>query len=89
MSNTANAATGGTTTTNNMLRGYVSRIENLEEQKKDISNDIKDVYSEAEGEGFDKKALRTLIRLRKQDKAERENLDAVVETYEAALESGA
>ena len=49
------------------LKSFVERIEKLEEEKKAISDDIKDVYGEAKGNGFDVKALRTIIRMRKQD----------------------
>ncbi|EAB6717861.1 DUF2312 domain-containing protein, partial [Salmonella enterica subsp. enterica] len=54
------------------LRALIERIERLEEEKKTIADDIKDVYAEAKGNGFDTKAIRTIIRLRKQDQAERE-----------------
>ncbi len=75
-------------TTNNtqaVLQGYVKRIENLTAERQTFSDDIKDVYNEAESEGFDKKALKQIIARRKKDRAEVDNLDAVVETYEAAL----
>jgi len=49
------------------LKAIVERIERLEEEKKTISDDIRDVYAEAKGNGFDVKALRTIVRLRKQD----------------------
>jgi uncharacterized protein (UPF0335 family) len=68
-----------------LLRGYITRIENLMDTKKDISNDIKDVYEEAAGEGFDKKALRTVISRRQKDKAEVLNLDSMVELYESNI----
>ncbi len=67
------------------LRSLIERIERLEEDKKAIADDIKDVFAEAKGNGFDVKALRQLIRLRKQDKAEREEAEAILDLYMAAL----
>jgi uncharacterized protein (UPF0335 family) len=67
------------------LRAFVERIERLEEEKKTISDDIRDVYAEAKGNGYDVKALRAIIRLRKQDKDERQEQEAILETYMHAL----
>ena len=67
------------------LRAVVERIEHLEEEKKAISDDIRDVYAEAKGNGYDVKALRKVIRLRKQDKDERAEEEAILETYMHAL----
>lgn len=67
------------------LRAFIERIERLEEEKKTISDDIKDVYAEAKGTGFDTKALRTLIRLRKKDANERQEEEAILDLYKAAL----
>ena len=67
------------------LRSIVERIERLEEEKKTIADDIKDVYAEAKGNGFDVKALRTIVRLRKLDTDERKEQEAVLETYMHAL----
>ena len=67
------------------LRAFVERIERLEEEKKVISDDVRDVYAEAKANGFDVKALRTIVRLRKQDVDERKEHDAIVETYMLAL----
>ena len=67
------------------LKSLVERIERLEEEKKAIADDIKEVYAEAKGHGFDTKALRALVSLRKQDASERAELEAVLETYKAAL----
>lgn len=67
------------------LKSIIERVERLEEDKKAISDDIKDVYGEAKGNGFDVKALRTIVRMRKQDADERQNQEAVLETYMAAL----
>jgi uncharacterized protein (UPF0335 family) len=67
------------------LRAFIERIERLEEEKKTISDDIKDVYAEAKGTGFDTKALRVIIRLRKKDQAERQEEEAILDLYKAAL----
>ena len=67
------------------LKAIVERIEKLEEEKKAISDDIKDVYGEAKGNGFDVKALRSIIRLRKQDADERQEQETILETYMQAL----
>jgi uncharacterized protein (UPF0335 family) len=67
------------------LKAIIARIEKLEEEKKTISDDIRDVYAEAKGTGFDVKALRTVVRMRKQDANERQEQEAILETYLNAL----
>ena len=67
------------------LRSIVERVERLEEEKKSISDDIRDVYAEAKGNGFDVKALRQIVRMRKQDAHERAEQEAVLDLYRAAL----
>jgi len=67
------------------LRTIVERIERLEEEKKSIADDIKDVYAEAKANGFDTKALRKIVAIRKQDQNERMEQEAVLDTYMAAL----
>ena len=67
------------------LKAFVERIERLEEEKKTSSDDIREVYAEAKGNGYDVKALRTIVRLRKQDVEERKKEEAVLETYMHAL----
>jgi uncharacterized protein (UPF0335 family) len=67
------------------LKAIIERVEHLEEEKKAISDDIRDVYAEAKGNGFDVKALRTVVRLRKQDKTERAEQEAILEVYLQAL----
>jgi uncharacterized protein (UPF0335 family) len=67
------------------LKAIIERIERLEEEKKTISDDIRDVYAEAKGNGFDVKALRTIVRLRKQDVEERKEQETILETYMHAL----
>jgi uncharacterized protein (UPF0335 family) len=67
------------------LKSVIERIERLEDEKKATSDDIKEVYAEAKVNGFDVKALRTIVRLRKQDVDERKEEEAVLETYMHAL----
>jgi uncharacterized protein (UPF0335 family) len=67
------------------LKSIVERIERLEEEKKTISDDIKDVYGEAKANGFDTKALRKIIALRKQDRDERAEQEAILDLYKQAL----
>ncbi|MDH4993030.1 DUF2312 domain-containing protein [Aquamicrobium lusatiense] len=67
------------------LRSFIERIERLEIEKKTIADDIKEVFAEAKGTGFDTKAMRTLIRLRKKDRAEREEEEAILDMYLNAL----
>jgi uncharacterized protein (UPF0335 family) len=67
------------------LKAIIERIERLEEEKKAISEDIRDVYAEAKGNGFDVKALRSIVRLRKQDIDERKEHETILETYMHAL----
>jgi uncharacterized protein (UPF0335 family) len=67
------------------LRSFIERIERLVEEKKTIADDIKEVFAEAKGTGFDTKAMRTLIRLRKKDQAERQEEEAILDLYMAAL----
>lgn len=67
------------------LKAFVERIERLEEEKKATSDDIRDVYAEAKGTGFDAKALRSIVRLRKQDTDERREQQEILDTYMHAL----
>lgn len=67
------------------LKSFVERIERLEEEKKGLADDIRDVFAEAKGRGFDTKALRQIIKLRKQDKAERDEQEAILDLYMQAL----
>jgi len=67
------------------IKAIIERVERLEDEKKGISDDIKDIYSEAKGNGFDVKALRTIVRMRKQDADERAEQEAILEVYLAAL----
>lgn len=67
------------------LRSFIERIERLEEEKKTISDDIKEVYAELKGNGFDSKAVREIIRLRKKEDHERQEEEAMVQLYKNAL----
>ena len=67
------------------LRAFVERIERLEEEKKTIADDIKEIYAEAKGNGFDTKVLRRVVSLRKQDMNERLEQEAVLDLYLHAL----
>lgn len=67
------------------LRAFIERIERMEEEKKAISDDIKEIYAEAKGNGFDTRVLRQIVRIRKQDHAERMEQEALLELYMAAL----
>ena len=67
------------------LRSLVDRIERLEEERKALSSDIKDIYGEAKSAGFDVKVLRQLIRLRKQEPAEIEEQETLLDVYRRAL----
>lgn len=67
------------------LKSFIERIERLEEEKAGLSGDIKDVYAEAKATGFDGKALRRIVSLRKKDHAERQEEEAILELYMQAL----
>lgn len=67
------------------LRSYIERIERLEEEKKAIADDIKEVFAEAKGTGFDVKAMRKIIALRKLDKADAQEQEYMIDLYKHAL----
>lgn len=81
----ADQATGVNSTTAQELRLLIERAERLEEEKKGIAEDIKDVFGEAKARGFDVKAMRKIMRIRKQKKEDFEHEEAILETYMAAL----
>ena len=68
------------------LRSFVERIERLEEEKATLAADIKEVYAEAKGTGFDVKTLRQIIALRKLDQADRQEMEEMLELYKRALD---
>ncbi len=74
-----------TSSAKDQLRAIVTRIERLEEEKAALAADLREVYAEAKGNGFDVKALRTVVRLRKQDENKRREEEAVLTTYLHAL----
>lgn len=78
MSQTGGVAAG-------QLKSFVERIERLEEEKKGIADDIRDVFGEAKAQGFDTKIMRQVIRLRKKDTAERQEEEALLDLYMHAL----
>lgn len=67
------------------LRSFIQRIERLEEEKKTISDDIREIFAEAKANGFDPKIMKQIIKLRKMDPADRQESEALLETYLAAL----
>ncbi len=69
------------------LKSFIERIERLEEEKLALVADIREVYSEAKGAGFDVKVMRQLIRLRKMDRDDRSQMEAVLDVYERALDA--
>lgn len=74
--------------TDDKLRLLIERIERLEEEKKGIADDIKDVFAEAKGEGYDTKIMKDIIRYRKMNPDDRRYWDEVFETYKMALGLG-
>jgi uncharacterized protein (UPF0335 family) len=76
---------GKTTFAHGQLKSIVERIERLEEEKKVIAGDIKEVYAEAKSNGFDTKILRKVISIRKKEPAEREEEESMLDVYLAAL----
>lgn len=71
--------------TADQLRSYIERIERLEEEKANLTADIREVYAEAKGNGFDTKVLRQVVKIRKQDKNERAEQEAILDLYLHAL----
>ena len=67
------------------LQQFVERIERLDEEKKALVDDVKDVFAELKGRGFDVKAVREILRIRKQDRSERQEQEAILELYMNAL----
>jgi uncharacterized protein (UPF0335 family) len=76
------------TATDNQLRLFVERVERLEEEKKGIADDIRDVYAEAKSQGYDAKIMRQIVRLRKMPAHDRAEMEALLDTYKAALGLG-
>ncbi|MFP6731357.1 MAG: DUF2312 domain-containing protein [Alphaproteobacteria bacterium] len=68
------------------LRSYIDRIERLEEEKAGLASDIRDIYAEAKGNGFDSKTMRRIVSLRKLDQSERNEQEALLDLYQRALD---
>ena len=81
----ATIAPGATTIAGERLRSFLERVERLEEEKTTIAGDIKEVYAEAKGEGYDTKTRRKIIRLRKMDRDKRQEEEALLDLYLSAL----
>jgi uncharacterized protein (UPF0335 family) len=79
----AKAKVGGVAV--DQLKSIIARVEKLEEEKAALAADIRDVFAEAKGNGYDVKAIRTIIRMRKQDASEREEEETILDTYLHAL----
>ncbi len=78
-------ASGITTSAPGKLKSLIERIERLEEDKAAVASDLKEVYAEAKGEGFDVKIVRKVVRLRKQDVAKRQEEEALLDLYLSAI----
>ena len=76
------------TTADEQLRLFIERIERLEEEKKGIADDIRDVYLESKSQGYDPKIMRQIVRLRKMKPDDRAEMEAILDTYKAALGLG-
>ncbi len=74
--------------TDNQLKLFIERIERLEEEKKGIADDIRDTYAEAKSQGYDSKIMRQIVRLRKLAPHDRAEMEALLDTYKAALGLG-
>lgn len=67
------------------LRSIIERVERLEEEKKGLADDIRDIFAEAKGQGFDIKIIRQIIKLRKMDQSDRQEQETLLDLYKAAL----
>lgn len=76
------------TVSNEQLRLFMERIERLEEEKKGIADDIRDVFSEAKSQGYDTKIMRQILRLRKMEPHDRAEMEALLDVYKSALGLG-
>ena len=84
MSDETNPEVGGIAV--DRLRSLIERIERLEEEKADIASDIRDIFAEAKSAGFDVKIMKTVIKLRKMNAADRDEQELLLETYRKALD---
>ena len=76
---------GASTIAADRLRTIIERVERLEEEKAAIMNDIKEIYAEAKGDGYDVKTLRQVVRIRKMDRADRQEQEALLDLYLSAI----
>lgn len=83
-----NSGTAVTAEAGKEIKAFIERVERLEEEKAGIAGDIKEVFAEAKGRGYDAKVIRHLIRLRKQDHAERQEFEALIDLYASAIGMG-
>lgn len=79
------SAVGHNTVAAEQLRGIIVRVEKLEEEKAEIAEGIREIFKEANGNGLDVKAIRTILKMRKMDAAEREEAQSILDTYLHAL----
>jgi len=77
-----------TMTADDQLRLFIERIERLEEEKKGVADDIRDTYAEAKSTGYDPKIMRQIVRLRKMEPHDRQEMEAILDTYKSALGLG-
>lgn len=77
-----------TMSADDQLRLFIERIERLEEEKKGVADDIRDTYSEAKSQGYDPKIMRQIVRLRKMEPHDRQEMELILDTYKAALGLG-
>jgi uncharacterized protein (UPF0335 family) len=80
-----NLGSGATTVAGERLRSFIERVERLEEEKAAIQGDLKEVFAEAKGEGYDTKTMRKIVRLRKMDRAKRQEEEALLDLYLSAI----
>ncbi len=85
MADGSTSVEGATTVAGDRLRSFIERVERLEEEKAAIMNDVKEVYAEAKGEGYDVKTMRKVVRIRKMDRADRQEQEALLDLYLSAL----
>ena len=76
------------TVSDQQLRLFIERIERMEEEKKGVADDIRDTYNEAKSQGYDAKIMRQIVRLRKMEPHDRLEMEAILDTYKAALGLG-
>ncbi|GAA0651875.1 MULTISPECIES: DUF2312 domain-containing protein [Pseudomonadota] len=77
-----------TISADDQLRLFIERIERLEEERKGVADDIRDTYNEAKSQGYDAKIMRQIVRLRKMEPHDRQEMEAILDTYKAALGLG-